>query len=199
MANKGTTNSQKAQAMQDPLSSFASQMRSARRARISSMQYALNADIIENEADEAYRIGQVNSQMENVNRVVAKGETKAAFSGTGFVSTTGSSGDVLQMIDSEYGKTMAAIEMDAAGQQNALMFEAKKSDIQAEYMSKIAKITKRNAQWGLAVDTALIVFGGPAGAQAAQARSAQADKQVEEAGNRTSGRTRQASFGRRQR
>jgi hypothetical protein len=184
---------------QDPMSSFASQMRSVRKARLKSRQYALNADIIENEADEAYRIGEVNSQVENVERVVQKGETKAAFSGTGFVSTTGSSADVLQLIDSEYGKTMAAIQLDAAGQQNALMFESRKSDIQAEYMKKISKITKRNAQWGLAIDTALIIFGGPAGAAAASERGKQAEETAEGSNEREVSRTRNASIGRRTR
>lgn len=105
-------------------------------------QYSVNSRLANTDANEALRVGMRNVQVVNVERALAKGEAKAEMSASGFVVGVGTSGDMLEKIDTEFAKTMAAYELDARGEASALEFEAAVDAAQSNYMKKLGSISR---------------------------------------------------------
>lgn len=122
-------------------------------------QYFSNARLANQDTNEAVRIGLENAQIVNIEKARAKGTAKAELSGSGFVVGTGTSKDILETIDYEYSKTIAAIELESAGKANAFDFEKKENEIQGNYLKKMSNISRSGALVGAVISGATAYAG----------------------------------------
>lgn len=142
------------------------ELRNARSMKTQSIQYQTNAFLSNADKNEALRVGRNNAQLANVQRAVLKGEQKGEMAASGFVVGAGDFGKMIEASENEYYKTMSAIVAESEFKASGFEFAGDKAKIQADYLRKVAKITRRNAPFKAAISAGITAAKAYAGGQA---------------------------------